>query len=829
MRQSEVWGGRPARARPWVVAAVALAALAPALAPGSAADAPSGYHIITEWRSDERFNIDGGGMILVLPNGNLLVGVVDAEVGGHRVIEWTPEKDLVWAFPREGAMPRIVTQPQRLPDGRTFLVTADAAFLVRPDGTIEWSFTRGGAITARFYSGAYLVDETAVIGTSAGTFHVNHDGDILWHDRMVPFRVRAAGESFLLTQWGFTVEYSMDHQLVWKKEGLGGWGMHRFGNGDTLLHSVSLSNFWNEWTDQVNPDGKIVWHGRLPCLVGYCNWWIPISEVSAVDAERLYFGRPDRVVLVHRAVPELRVTAMSAAAASDACAACMDVTVTVHNSGMAATWNSMVVALEATRGGSTEEVAAVEVPKGLAPNEEVTVTLRWDVTEARGGSWTLRAIADARRLNPERDDSKNDRLLMMNLPPQSTLSMNGPEGDNGWYRGPVQVDVRVDTNVPFTSRCALDGALLDSCRMTLVDDGEYDLTYWSVDATGAAEAPRSARVRVDATPPALALHADGTRGDHGWWRGPVAFSAHASDATSGVRAAACAEGGGSESATLSLRGDGDHRVTCAAADAAGNAARIEARHRVDGTPPATALAAPLPPIQGPGGVAELVAEDATSGVAVTRYALRDDEWVDYSGPIDLSGLPSGDHRLAFASTDVAGNAEPAHEARVVVDADAPVAELLRPRAGSLTTATRYVESDADGDGAPDAVEAALGTDPEDASTAPEFARDAPRRAFVTAGAVVPVRLAATDLVVNGVASGLASVEVRVDGAPLAQAADGTFEWDTYCEKPGVHALEWRVADGVGNERRGGLLVHVLGATLCDGIRAPRPHLPGDAP
>ena len=71
----------------------------------------------------------------------------------------------------------------------------------------------------------------------------------------------------------------------------------------------------------------------------------------------------------------------------------------------------------------------------------------------------------------------------------------------------------------------------------------------------------------------------------------------------------------------------------------------------------------------------LTATDATSGVATTMVKVDDGEWQPVTGPVTLPSR--GAHRVAWFSTDVAGNAETAQHAQV--------AALRRPTAASSSS------------------------------------------------------------------------------------------------------------------------------------------------
>ena len=200
------------------------------------------------------------------------------------------------------------------------------------------------------------------------------------------------------------------------------------------------------------------------------------------------------------------------------------------------------------------------------------------------------------------------------------------------------------------------------------ENGPVSYQYRAVDGAG-NESGGSCTLRFDTAPP---VTSDDYAGGSAWQTGPVSFKLAASDATSGAAETTWAvDGGAPQTGTdVIVTGDGEHTVTYASTDEAGNA---EDAHsvtvRIDSLAPVTSddYAGGSAWQTGPVSF-KLAASDATSGVAETTWAV--DGGAPQSGT-DVIVTGDGEHTVTYASTDEAGNAEDAHSVTVRIDATAP--------------------------------------------------------------------------------------------------------------------------------------------------------------
>jgi hypothetical protein len=91
-----------------------------------------------------------------------------------------------------------------------------------------------------------------------------------------------------------------------------------------------------------------------------------------------------------------------------------------------------------------------------------------------------------------------------NVPPSTTSTVAGLAGENGWFRGPVTVELSV--NEPdAVIRYEIDGspATLYNGPFVVSNDGKHTLAFWSTDAAGNQETRQTAQVSIDSMPPLL--------------------------------------------------------------------------------------------------------------------------------------------------------------------------------------------------------------------------------------------------------------------------------------------------------------------------------------
>lgn len=158
------------------------------------------------------------------------------------------------------------------------------------------------------------------------------------------------------------------------------------------------------------------------------------------------------------------------------------------------------------------------------------------------------------------------------LPADSAAPVTTASGvPSGWATDSVTVDLAPDDAGAMVRYRIGDGATLAySAPFAIRHEGETAVTYWSQDAAGNVEQPRSLKVRIDRTSPVI-------EGDvMPVYRGSAGFSIGATDTVSGVAGLSWSLDGGTTRTASSgpveietSRG-GAHLLTVQAQDAAGN-------------------------------------------------------------------------------------------------------------------------------------------------------------------------------------------------------------------------------------------------------------------
>jgi alpha-tubulin suppressor-like RCC1 family protein len=127
------------------------------------------------------------------------------------------------------------------------------------------------------------------------------------------------------------------------------------------------------------------------------------------------------------------------------------------------------------------------------------------------------------------------------------------------------------------------GAAQSGISVTIADEGEHTLAFWSVDTAGNQEAHTTISVKIDKTSPTIRVGQSPAANADGWNNGDVTVTFTCADALSGITIC-IADGTSSDSTTLTAQGQHQH-VTGTATDAAGNSAHAEIFVSIDTTKP----------------------------------------------------------------------------------------------------------------------------------------------------------------------------------------------------------------------------------------------------
>ncbi len=404
-----------------------------------------------------------------------------------------------------------------------------------------------------------------------------------------------------------------------------------------------------------------------------------------------------------------------------------------------------------------------------------------------------------------------------------TAPTTGATAPMGWSASNATIEL-----APFdalsgvkATRFRVDGGATQSGTLVAVSgDGVHSVEFWSVDAAGNAESPKTVEVKIDGTAPGISHQLGVAANGNGWHNVDVSIAYTCTDATSGV--ASCGP-----DRSVSTEG-GEQDITGTAVDNAGNTAVDHALISLDKTAPTIAAA----PDRTPNGnhwydgdvTVSFTCDDALSGV-------------DHCpGPKTVG--EGEDQSVSATVTDAAGNEATATLSDLDVDTTAPSLD------GAATSAPNdagwyrddvtvaWTASDAlsglDGAAPADSVVQGEGDNLSASASVSDRAGNSTSRTVdgIKIDRTAPVTTAhaaesldsgwyadAVDVTLHAIdaVSGVRDTSYSVDGGD-AQPYDGTFAFAA----KGIHTIRFWSADRAGNVEDHGDAGHAI-VLKIDGI------------
>jgi hypothetical protein len=286
------------------------------------------------------------------------------------------------------------------------------------------------------------------------------------------------------------------------------------------------------------------------------------------------------------------------------------------------------------------------------------------------------------------------------IAPETTASMNGRVGMNGWFVSPVDVGfTAVDEQSGVHATCvSLDGEtwLSISADVNVSAEGTHILRYYSVDVAGNVEAEKSLTINIDSAAPTVTPSLTGPEGAPGWYRGTVNVTLHANDQGSGVKNITYRLDGGAWSNytdALTIRANGTHVLEFFAFDVSGRWGNTTSiTFTIDTSKPSTtAVVAGDHGANGwyVGAVAvTLSATDDGGAVMATTYRVDGGGWMPYITSVVIAA--EGQHTMEYRSEDEAGNVENIHMLGVWVDSTAPTMSVVTASPDHSTDGTSQI-------------------------------------------------------------------------------------------------------------------------------------------
>jgi len=280
------------------------------------------------------------------------------------------------------------------------------------------------------------------------------------------------------------------------------------------------------------------------------------------------------------------------------------------------------------------------------------------------------------------DDSGWNEFLDVFLndsPPQTTMSVSGTSGSNGWYISSVLISFSVyDTtslDYEYLNYSINGGAWTGySGAFTISTDDTYVITFFATGANGAVEEVKSVTVKIDKTAPTVSANVSG-----------MTVTLSANDVTSGVSTIYYRVDGGAwqtYSSALTFTANGWKRtIQYYAVD---NASVVSSTKSVtvgqnDAEAPETT--ADVDGTSGNDGwyttavsVTLSAEDDGGSGLGAIYYKIDDGNWTAYSGTLLLNY--TGTYVLKYYAEDNYGNEEDESTLTIKVDVSALTASAI---------------------------------------------------------------------------------------------------------------------------------------------------------
>ncbi|MFL5758008.1 MAG: OmpL47-type beta-barrel domain-containing protein [Chloroflexota bacterium] len=501
--------------------------------------------------------------------------------------------------------------------GTTVRLTAAAPAL--PDGSKVYAFTTLDGATSGYLKGTGLAprDSTA---PRLWTFDAPISPASI--DGTFPFEV------------GFRVSEVVDARLTVKN-----------GAGATVKTIAMTDDLATMSWDLVGADGHVVPNGTYSWSFRAADRWgnTPITRTGTVTLDT---------------TDPVSTAAVSAG--------------TLGGSGWYITPASVAISATDTGSGVTSRTYAID---GGASH-----TVSGLVAVATSGTHKVTYFATDRAGNQEAAHTLTVKVDVTK--PVTTPTVTGLAGSNGWWTGPASVTLNaVDAHSGVAKLvAAVDGGPTAPVTgpFAFSTEGTHTISYAATDRAGNVEATRTTTVRIDATKPTTDLATvAGTVGVDGWVVTPATVSFHGADALSGVAGFRTVLDGGAANlaaASLTVATSGQHTLTYATVDRAGNVGPSRTiSFKVDRTAPTSSVA--LGGTQGDPAFFRTdvtvtpTSVDADSGVARLEAAVDGAAFAPVTGPILVK--TDGRHTVTFRAKDRAGNVEATKSSSFTIDRTPP--------------------------------------------------------------------------------------------------------------------------------------------------------------
>jgi hypothetical protein len=258
--------------------------------------------------------------------------------------------------------------------------------------------------------------------------------------------------------------------------------------------------------------------------------------------------------------------------------------------------------------------------------------------------------------------------------PTTSIQIDGNHVNN-WYGSGVNINLSAKDNQSGVSQTFYRLNDTEEQKytgtITLKDEGQHELKYYSLDKSGNYELPKLEKINIDKTKPELFFELSTETNLSGWFNKNVLIHSIAEDNLSGILKVTTDQMVQDEGANQKFTGE--------AVDMSGNKTIRTITLNVDKTPPQTDSS-----INGLKALNEdwfvgdvtftMTGQDQLSGVSYSEYSVDNGlTWTQYEQPVVLTA--DGVHTILYRSIDLAGNTESMHQQIIPIDQSAPQTEL----------------------------------------------------------------------------------------------------------------------------------------------------------
>ncbi|MEF8874176.1 MAG: hypothetical protein V5A88_05840 [Candidatus Thermoplasmatota archaeon] len=276
-------------------------------------------------------------------------------------------------------------------------------------------------------------------------------------------------------------------------------------------------------------------------------------------------------------------------------------------------------------------------------------------------------------------DVKRETFKIDDTKPESSIAVEGPEGEGGWYTGEVEVTFAAEDELSGINYIEyqlneegweqIEG---ESGSITIDEEGETTLHYRAVDRASNVEGDKVKSIRIDTTPPSVNFESPSPGGQNDWYVEEPTVTIKAEDATSGIsnisyriiNDAGEGEWQSVKDGQVELKlEDGEHTVEYLAENSAGLKSseedEAESNHfKVDTLEPGLDYEITEPEPSGwyktPPEVSIFVDNKGGSRIETVQYRLGEEsDWESYQGSFEID--KEGQFYLGIRAIDEAGN------------------------------------------------------------------------------------------------------------------------------------------------------------------------------